>query len=383
MKDTAAGLAALGRGPDTMLIHMSPREVGGLQALAKAAGGSLTTNPHTGLPEAGFLQDILPTVAAVGLTMMGVPAWGVGLGTGLTSKATGKSTQDSLMSGLLAGGGAGLFGPTQGALVSQGGGAASGLASTMPGVDPSLVAGSELGTGMYNAAPQAMGISPEMSGGLTGSEMGTGLYGQQPSPPQGYFDRLGTGIKSAAESPMQFLKDNKMAAGALGIGALGAMGGFEQPGLQNLAPGQQGVNARISKPWQEEIDPTAIGRTDRRIYTGDRYAGSYAEGGITALDGGGLGETYAAGGRLLEGPGDGVSDDIPAVIQGEKPQRAALADGEFVVPARIVSELGNGSTKAGAKRLYAMMDRVQKARGKTVGKDKVAVDSKASRHLPA
>jgi hypothetical protein len=103
----------------------------------------------------------------------------------------------------------------------------------------------------------------------------------------------------------------------------------------------------------------------------------YAQGGLTSLD------TYAAGGKLLHGPGDGVSDSIPAVIQGAKPQRAALAQGEFVIPARIVSELGNGSTDAGAKRLYAMMDRVQKARGKTVGKGKVAVDTKPEKLLPA
>ncbi len=90
---------------------------------------------------------------------------------------------------------------------------------------------------------------------------------------------------------------------------------------------------------------------------------------------------YSDGGRLLRGPGDGVSDDIPAQIGARQPAR--LADGEFVVPARIVSELGNGSTDAGAKRLYAMMDRVQNNRRKSVGKDKVAVDSKAYRHLPA
>jgi hypothetical protein len=91
--------------------------------------------------------------------------------------------------------------------------------------------------------------------------------------------------------------------------------------------------------------------------------------------------SYSDGGRLLKGPGDGVSDDIPAQIGQHQPAR--LADGEFVVPARIVSELGNGSTDAGAKRLYAMMARVQQGRTKSVGKDKVAVDSKAYRHLPA
>jgi hypothetical protein len=89
---------------------------------------------------------------------------------------------------------------------------------------------------------------------------------------------------------------------------------------------------------------------------------------------------YSDGGRLLRGPGDGVSDSIPAMIGKKQPAR--LADGEFVVPARIVSELGNGSTEAGARKLYAMMDRVQSARGKTVGKGKVAKNSRAERYLP-
>lgn len=89
-----------------------------------------------------------------------------------------------------------------------------------------------------------------------------------------------------------------------------------------------------------------------------------AMGGLTAL---------ARGGRFLEGPGDGTSDSIPARIGGR--QEARLADGEFVVDARTVSELGNGSSKAGAKKLYAMMDRVHAARrgakrGKPSGADK-------------
>jgi hypothetical protein len=91
--------------------------------------------------------------------------------------------------------------------------------------------------------------------------------------------------------------------------------------------------------------------------------------------------SYSDGGRLLKGPGDGVSDSIPATIGKGRPAR--LADGEFVVPARIVSEIGNGSTEAGARKLYAMMDRIQAGRKKSIGKDKVAVNSRADKHLPA
>jgi hypothetical protein len=105
--------------------------------------------------------------------------------------------------------------------------------------------------------------------------------------------------------------------------------------------------------------------------------GGGANGGLMPYDLGG----YSDGGRLLRGPGDGVSDDIPATIAGKQPAR--LADGEFVIPARIVSEIGNGSTDAGAKRLYAMMDRIQSGRKKTVGKGNIAKDTKAKKHLLA
>lgn len=108
--------------------------------------------------------------------------------------------------------------------------------------------------------------------------------------------------------------------------------------------------------------------------SGMRFAGGGAAGTYNLGD-------YSDGGRLLRGPGDGVSDSIPASIGDKQPAR--LADGEFVVPARIVSEIGNGSTEAGARKLYAMMERVQKARTKSIGKGKVAVNSNAHKLLPA
>lgn len=97
-----------------------------------------------------------------------------------------------------------------------------------------------------------------------------------------------------------------------------------------------------------------------------------ALGGLTGLG------SYSDGGRLLRGPGDGVSDSIPATIGQKQPAR--LADGEFVIPARIVSEIGNGSTEAGARKLYAMMDRVQNVRKKSL--KNVAANTKADKYLP-
>jgi hypothetical protein len=98
-----------------------------------------------------------------------------------------------------------------------------------------------------------------------------------------------------------------------------------------------------------------------------------AKGGVMSSLGG-----YSDGGRMLKGPGDGMSDSIPGVIGNKQPAR--LADGEFVVPADVVSHLGNGSTDAGAKKLYAMMDNIRKAR---TGKKKQAPAVKTNKYLPA
>lgn len=98
-----------------------------------------------------------------------------------------------------------------------------------------------------------------------------------------------------------------------------------------------------------------------------------AKGGIMSDLGG-----YSDGGRMLKGPGDGMSDSIPATIGRKQPAR--LADGEFVVPADVVSHLGNGSTDAGARKLYKMMDKIRAAR---TGKKKQAPAVKAERYMPA
>jgi hypothetical protein len=98
---------------------------------------------------------------------------------------------------------------------------------------------------------------------------------------------------------------------------------------------------------------------------------TFAEGGIATLG------SYSDGGQLLKGPGDGMSDNIPAKIGEAQPAR--LADGEFVIPADVVSHLGNGSTDAGAKQLYSMMDKIRKAR---TGNKKQGKQINPSKFLP-
>ena len=147
--------------------------------------------------------------------------------------------------------------------------------------------------------------------------------------------------------------------------------------------GSPAYNAQQALIAQQKAEADAAAAAAQSSFGGDGGGGgasgglprdfAYAAGGPTS---GHLG-SYSDGGRLLKGPGDGVSDGIPATIGGKQPAR--LADGEFVIPARIVSELGNGSTDAGAKRLYKMMDRIKHARSKA--KD-IAADTKAYKYLP-
>jgi hypothetical protein len=116
------------------------------------------------------------------------------------------------------------------------------------------------------------------------------------------------------------------------------------------------------------------GKSPAQRYFKDSYTKLAAGGGIAGLPR----NEYKAGGRYLSGPGDGMSDNIKANIDGV--QEARLADGEFVIPADVVSHIGNGSSNAGAKRLHTMMARLRKAR---TGNPKQGKQIKPEKYLPA
>lgn len=157
-----------------------------------------------------------------------------------------------------------------------------------------------------------------------------------------------------------------------------AAGGTGKDALKDLLSSRDLMDQYES---QYQSDPTAVaGEAQGGDYNAmlvlNKLRGTpnanYAGGGIANLGG------YSDGGRMLKGPGDGMSDSIPATIQNKQPAR--LADNEFVVPADVVSHLGNGSSDAGAKKLYAMMDKVRKAR---TGKAKQAPQINANKYMPA
>lgn len=409
----AKHLAAQGRGPDSRLVHMSPREVAGLQALAMAHGGSLTVNPETGLPEAGFLDKLLPTIIGAGLTAAtgGAAApWMIGLGLGGFEAARTGSLGKGLMAGLGAYGGAGIGAGLMGA-----GAAGAEAAAGAAGVGPSAAV---LDAGLAGAgAPAASTAGFGQNFGANVAQMGQGLssLATEPAARTAFMSSVGGGkdlLKYGAAAAAPILTTTpqplNMPAGGpnpyryryepgrvenpeavsgerryfdpryiayAGGGPVEQMSNANAVGANTGYPMANIQRGAYATPYQQPIAQNVVtGPQDTRV---DQYTGEerLAGGGISHLG------DYSDGGRLLKGPGDGVSDSIPAVIGGKQPAR--LADGEFVVPARIVSELGNGSTDAGARKLYAMMDRIQAARGQTTGKGKVAKNSKAEKYLPA
>lgn len=451
---TAYGLAALGRGEDSMLVHMTPREVAGLQKIAMDHGGSLTINPQTGLPEAGFLKSILPMIAGIGLSALFPAAspWLIGGATGLGTKLAGGSWTDALLGGLsggmagsaatkLAGLGSNLgkealtkeaakslsgeFLKGTGQQVAQQGAksflgsAARGLGQLGAAGSPAAMAalGGKLGLGalaapmLYEASKPPKYKMPEEAEGskfkyLTGVKYRPGMYnpnagfGESPFTEQGYdygeseysetYPGYAEGGQVNPQQDLQAYYQSMLAppAPAASTASADIMNYINQVN-QSLKPAAP-VTPTIPAPTTPA--PTTPAPTIPGLPPGFDFsklpAFNFMGVNLAGLGGlgGGSGEaykydpvtqrftasqpigkkkktnSYAAGGQLLSGGGDGMSDSIPAMIDGPKPQQARLADGEFVVPADVVSHLGNGSTKAGANQLYTMMDKVRQAR---------------------
>lgn len=545
----ARGLASLGRGSDTNLVHMSDKEINGLKTLAAKSGGSLTVNPHTGLYEAGWLENILPMVAGAALSFTGVGAPAAALMVAAADTAATKDWKSGLAAGLGAFGGAGV-----GAGLAGAGASAAGADSAVIGSDVAGTAASGAASGATDAAGVAAGSSPVAAGtsaaadtaapaavdtaipsslastpsGLTpgvaqstqaavnapiASDVSAGSAptsplavegtsaGQQANLAQNSFSQnaanAGKGLGQFASNPGQTASDVYASTGKLGLAGLAAPAAYanykqsqiptpnqpykyynttynqgnrnpyagelgqdpivgqgytsptssmytpitfaaggpvpnihpiQQPPAPTPAPppvpGQGASQAdqiayyrnlvntpsnQVSAPpppnaqqqylqqLQQQIQgsapaPTSMGgtgspppkATTQPVNSGQGYnpatqsysgltsynlgngagAGAVEKGyqyPVQSLARGGIASLghYSDGGQLLRGPGDGMSDSIPAQIGNQK---AALADGEFVVSGDVVSGLGNGSTEAGSRKLYAMMDRVRKAR---------------------
>ena len=249
-----------------------------------------------------------------------------------------------------------------------------------------LAPSSDAGVGAYSGEPKFAGGGETFTAIPEGyTTVGDYKYDYDPKTMQ--FKQTGTPTLKPAGNLSGFMRQAvgmltgaagpTLATGPATVGGIlpPAMGPTPATPAQPAAPAQP-INIPAYQSPDQQLGLSGFYPMMEKRLAALGAAQGYAGGGDVYSLGG-----YSDGGRLLKGPGDGVSDSIPAVIGQRQPAR--LADGEFVVPARIVSEIGNGSTEAGARKLYAMMDRVQKARGKTVGKKKVAVNTRSEKYLPA
>ena len=283
---------------------------------------------------------------------------------------------------------------------------------------------SNIGAGIEAAGTPAMGSGTGFTSGAVDAALST------PDAATGFFrnpDAMGAGIKNLAggstyaPAAAQFAtKAGLPSAGMAVMGTSGVMAvdeginqqaaydaanataqGENQEFLNRIAASKKRAQQAVREnPYQYamggSVDDESGMDEVRGMMQGNLQKGlfgqGYAAGGMPnlalsrmsqpAFNEGAVGgmPQFAAGGqpRFLSGGGDGMSDSIKATIEGN--QEARLADGEFVIPADVVSHLGNGSSKAGAKQLYSMMDRVRQAR---VGNKKQGREIKPKKLMPA
>lgn len=397
----ANNLARQGRYGDSELLHVSPTEVAGLDVLARSMGfGGLTTNPDTGIKEAFLFTPFLAPLIASGLGTGAAAGAGAGLmsgalGTGLIAGGLGTAEaaargmdnplQQGLMAGLTAGGMSALGNAASSAAQAAQPAAQAAQAAQLPsiaqqvpqtaglglqttpamGFDPasafSLGQGAGGQTGLSMSAGQGgMGITPESSFGQFGSAA-------LPTPPEipvapsftenlmgapGRMMQTANTLMDSPEAMSTFIRDPRtMMGGASALtGMMGSAGLREQSAMRDEEKSEERKRQRKYDDARNRIlaNYAAVGRSAPWMAAKGGLVPGYQMGGEVANP------------RFLRGEGDGMSDGIPALIDGEQP--AALADGEFVVPADVVSALGNGSSEAGARRLHEMMQRVRKAR---------------------
>jgi hypothetical protein len=437
LPEMAERVRAAGRGEDTVLAHITPEEAG----ILKLLGGSGTINPKTGQPEflKKFIKKVVPKeiykpisslgkelergvekvakelgpVGQIAAAYFGGPI-GAALYAGLAPEGSKFDVKRAAIAGAL------TYGAQQ---YAQGAGGADSAAGTGGPYDISDVGslgdlGMDISQSVYSGAPsvvEAVG-SPAAYGGY---DFGAGDVGYAPPPAASAPPPPPAPVAAPGGAPIVQASPGMPGAGAnapaptttSGIGSLAEAAGetalsygsraldyaIENPATTALVGTQVAAMSQAKKELEAQKAEAERVLAEQEKYTREevafaqdvlrRYPVEYrrltgedieamgmAAGGLAGLN------AFKAGGqpRFLKGGGDGMSDDIPATIGGR--QKAALSDGEFVIPADVVSHLGNGSSRAGAKKLYSMMDNIRKAR---TGKERQAPEVKADRYMPA
>jgi hypothetical protein len=399
-----------------MLVHVSRKELEGIRALT---GRDFTRNPDTGLPEAFNFASLLPIAAGIGASVLtGGAALPAALAAGATSAgvsaAQGASAQQALTQGLISGATSYAGGQLLSGVGEAAGAATSAGAPSVPGsfggdvaVPPvniptaPVAAGDSIGQALqsanlqtgYNPAGQAIGTpAPSIPAPATpaaqtigerASAFGTRLSNIA-SDPGAALSKIGSNIQ---ERPFSAL----IAGGGTLMQANDMMGGQpaipgETPYDPNRYPEQFPTNPRRFTPppagyrpgagpefryfakgglasmrsedgytanLMNEAKAAILGEHPRPREALERFRESFGDDALALL------RDRLTGGRV-RGAGSGMDDLVPGTIEGR--QKVRLADGEFVVPADVVSGLGDGSTEHGVRRLHGMMDKVRQER---------------------
>jgi hypothetical protein len=422
LANAAQNLAARGRYGDSTLVHMAPEELSGLRALARAQGNDMTINPRTGLPEAfslrklfkaaSFILPFVPIPGLFGMSSLLTKSILSGVAAGASAKG-GFDLKQALGGGLKAyalgslgekmGGG-----PTpDGAPTSQvtapeaaavDAAAVTAPTVTVPGVDGDIsLASSYTGTGSTPLGPQSLNANltaPLKVGSSYGFQAATdvasapifeapiGAAGGRDIPLTG--GALPPGVDTVPGRMANVITPKGEGFGpepltkGFDIAATG-LGGFslEKAAEETRRADMEAAAIRQKEEERERLFEELARRTLGRVAVKSGGQINLAKGGMTYMEGGGTTDVTGEP-RMVQGTGDGMSDSVPATIEGV--QEARLANDEFVIPADVVADIGNGSSNAGAKKLYNMMDRIRKARH---GTTKQPPEIRAERLMPA
>jgi len=434
MHDAARLLAKYGRHGDNNLVHVSDKELRGIEQLT---GKKFTRNPETGLPEAfnfgNFLATAAPIAAGIGVTALtGNPVLGAaasGAVSGGSALAQGKSSEQALTQGLISGitsyaggqimagvgdtaGQAAAEGAAQGAGQGAGQGLNVGAAGYQGAEAVPMAAGYQGAIGPAGVAELPAGVNPAA---ITGSPTSTpdqvataalnrqaAAQAQAPAQSIGFGQKL-SNIASNPEAALSKLGENIQAkpysalisgAGAFSTAAdmIGQSGGipgqapydplrypeqfpanprtwnappagyrpgydpeyryFAKGGLASMRP-----EGSYTANLMNEAKAALLGEHPRASEALSRFRDTFGDEALSLL------KDRVTGGRV-RGAGGGMDDLVPGTIEGR--QKVRLADSEFVVPADVVSGLGDGSTDQGVRRLHEMMRKVRQERtGKT------------------
>jgi hypothetical protein len=422
LANAAQNLAARGRYGDSTLVHMAPEELSGLQALARAQGNDMTINPRTGLPEAfslrklfkaaSFILPFVPIPGLFGMSSLLTKSILSGVAAGASAKG-GFDLKQALGGGLKAyalgslgekmGGG-----PTpDGAPTSQvtapeaaavDAAAVTAPTVTVPGVDGDIsLAGSYTGPGSTPLGPQSLNANltaPLKVGSSYGFQAATdvasapifeapiGAAGGRDIPLTG--GALPPGVDTVPGRMANVITPKGQGFGpepltkGFDIAATG-LGGFslEKAAEETRRADIEAAAVKQKEEERERLFEELARRTLGRVAVKSGGQINLAKGGMSYMEGGGTTDVTGEP-RMVQGTGDGMSDSVPATIEGV--QEARLANDEFVIPADVVADIGNGSSNAGAKKLYNMMDRIRKARH---GTTKQPPEIRAERLMPA